>query len=134
MLPIKALHTCNLRLIYGKKQAKIYPNFLFTEFRSRSITNCTASLQIIRTPPPYKSVSNIKVAHGFIHLNSGVVVLNKIKTFDFLYNACAFQLHVHACINCSLTLHGAAHSIGGSRRGEGVAGVGPPFLWDMIFF
>lgn len=39
MLPIKTLHTCNLRLIHGKKQAKIYPNFLFSEFRSRSITD-----------------------------------------------------------------------------------------------
>lgn len=39
MLPITTLHTCNLRLIHGKKQAKIYPNFLFSEFRSRSITD-----------------------------------------------------------------------------------------------
>lgn len=39
ILPIKTLHTCNLRLINGKKQAKIYPNFLFSEFRSRSITD-----------------------------------------------------------------------------------------------
>lgn len=29
MLPIKALHTCNLRLIYGKKQAKFILIFFF---------------------------------------------------------------------------------------------------------
>lgn len=33
MLPITTLHTCNLRLIHG------HPNFLFSEFRSRSITD-----------------------------------------------------------------------------------------------
>lgn len=83
MLPIKTLHTWNLRLIHGKKQAKIYPNFLFfwipipINYRWNWTRAC--KILIIRAIHliNYLPCLTYRVGHGIVHLNSGIVILNK---------------------------------------------------------